>query len=68
MSSRKVRAGVSFDPELVAMLDFHAKELTELQVDRSEIVNAILDLYFEGNGSAESVWGVVTKRRIAKRH
>ena len=67
MSSRKVRAGISFDYTLVEALDAHAKNLSELNVDRSEIVNAILDDYFEGNGTTESVWGAVSKRRIRKR-
>ncbi|MDG6898409.1 MAG: hypothetical protein JRN24_01590 [Nitrososphaerota archaeon] len=67
MSSKKIRAGVSFDGEVVAALDVHAKKLEELQVDRSEIVNAILDDYFEGNGTTESVWGTVSKRRIKRR-
>ena len=48
-------------------LDAHAKRLSELNVDRSEIVNAILDDYFEGNGTTESVWGAVSKRRIRLR-
>ena len=67
MSSKKVRAGVSFDHELVEALNGHAKKLEELQVDRSEIVNAILDLYFEGNGTTESVWDTVSKRRVRRR-
>ena len=67
MSSRKVRAGISFDPQLAEELDGHAKKLSELFVDRSEIVNAILDEFFEGNGTTESVWGVVSRRRIRVR-
>ena len=67
MPSKKVRAGVSFDGEVVVALDIHAKKLEELQVDRSEIVNAILDDYFEGNGTTESVWGMVSKRRVKRR-
>ena len=68
MPSGKVRAGISFDAHLVDALDAHAKKLEELNVDRSEIVNAILDDYFEGNGTTESVWGAVSKRRIKKRN
>ncbi|MDG7013086.1 MAG: hypothetical protein JRN11_05405 [Nitrososphaerota archaeon] len=62
-----MRAGISFDPRLAEALDAHAKNLSELNVDRSEIVNAILDDYFEGNGTTESVWGAVSKRRIRLR-
>jgi metal-responsive CopG/Arc/MetJ family transcriptional regulator len=62
-----VRAGISFDAGLVEALDAHAKKLSELNVDRSEIVNAILDDYFDGNGTTESVWGAVSKRRIRLR-
>ncbi|MDG6900224.1 MAG: hypothetical protein JRN59_08100 [Nitrososphaerota archaeon] len=67
MPTRRVRAGISFDDRMVDALDAHAKKLESLQVDRSEIVNAILDDFFEGNGTTESVWGVVSKRRIRKR-
>jgi metal-responsive CopG/Arc/MetJ family transcriptional regulator len=51
LSSRKVRAGVSLDYTLVEALDTHAKNLSELNVDRSEIVNDILDDYFEWDGT-----------------
>ena len=67
MSSKKIRAGISFDPPLVEILDQHAKRLATLQVDRSEIVNAIIDDFLEGNGTTESVWGAVSKRRIRRR-
>jgi metal-responsive CopG/Arc/MetJ family transcriptional regulator len=67
MSSSKVRAGVSFDPSLVAVLDEHAKKLATFQVDRSEIVNAILGDYLQGNGTTESIWGAVSKRRMSQR-
>lgn len=67
MSSKKIRAGISFDTALVEALDAHANKLSELNVDRSEIVNAILDGYFEGNGTTESVWEAVSKRRIRHR-
>lgn len=67
MSSKKVRAGVSFDVEVVAALNEHAKKLVELQVDRSEVVNAILEEYFEDNGTTEAVWDAVSKRRVKNR-
>ena len=67
MSSKKIRAGVSFDGEVVVALDIHAKKLEGLQVDRSEIVNAILDDYFEGNGTTESVWAAVSAGRVRRR-
>ena len=67
MPTRKVRAGVSFDDQMVEALDAHAKNLESLHVDRSEIVNAILSDFFDGNGTTESVWGVVSKRRIRLR-
>ncbi|MDG7010801.1 MAG: hypothetical protein JRN57_01650 [Nitrososphaerota archaeon] len=62
-----MRAGISFDTEVVEALDIHAGKLSELQVDRSEIVNAIIDDFFDGNGTTESVWDAVSKRRIRKR-
>jgi metal-responsive CopG/Arc/MetJ family transcriptional regulator len=66
-STRKTRAGISFDSGLVEALDGHAQKLTELHVDRSEIVNAILDDFFDGNGTTESVWNAVSKRRVKRR-
>ena len=65
--TRKVRAGVSFDSEVADALDIHAGKLSELNVDRSEIVNAIIDDFFDDNGTTESVWAAVSKRRIRKR-
>ncbi len=67
MSSRKFRAGISFDSNLAKKLDFHAEKLEGLAVDRSEIVNAILSDYFEDNGSSEAVWDAVRKRRVKRR-
>ena len=67
MPTKKVRAGVSFDDQMMEALDAHAKNLESLHVDRSEIVNAILSDFFDGNGTTESVWGVVSKRRIRLR-
>lgn len=67
MSPRKVRAGVSFDPPLVEILDGHARRLAHIEVDRSEIVNAILEDYLERNGTADGVWDAVSKRRIKLR-
>lgn len=68
MSSGKIRRGISFDSKLVAALDDHAKKLSTLQVDRSEIVNAILDDYFEENATTESIWSAVSERRIRQRN
>ncbi len=65
---RKIRAGISFDPSLVRTIDSHSVRLAGLQVDRSEIVNAILDDFFEGNGTTESVWNAVSKRRARRRN
>lgn len=67
MSSKKIRAGVSFDQNLLDALDGHSEKLSGLNVDRSEIVNAILDDFFDGNGTTESVWDAVSKRRVRKR-
>lgn len=66
-SVKKVRSGVSFDCQLFEALDKHVVALKELGVDRSEVVNAILTEYLEGNDSAEAVWGVISKRRIKER-
>jgi metal-responsive CopG/Arc/MetJ family transcriptional regulator len=66
-AKRRVRSGVSFDPELKDKLDEHADHLTGLGVTRSEVVNAILEEYFEDGGTAESVWGIVSRRRVRKR-
>lgn len=68
MSSKKVRTGISLDLSLATALDDHVKKLSAFQVDRSEIVNAILDDFLEGNGTIESVWGAVSKRRIRRRN
>ncbi len=67
-TERRVRSGISFDPEVVETLDKHVKRLGELGVDRSEVVNAVLTEYFEDNSSSEAVWSAVNKRRIARRH
>lgn len=67
MSSKRVRSGVSFDPNLVEVLDGHVSKLSDLNVDRSEIVNAVLDDYFEGNGTTESLWETISKRRVKRR-
>ena len=64
---RKVRSGISFDRQLLEALDKHAVALKELGVDRSELVNAILTEYLDGNDSAEAVWGVISRRRIKER-
>lgn len=66
-TTRKTRAGVSFDPEIAEALDKHSRLLRELAVNRSEIVNAILAQHFEGNRSSEAVWEIVRKRRRVKR-
>lgn len=66
--SSKVRSGVSFDVHLIDRLDKQTKALSGLQVDRSEIVNAVLADFFEGNGTTESVWEAVSKRRVKRRN
>ncbi len=66
-SNWKVRAGISFDPLLVDILDEHTRRLSGLAVDRSEIVNAILSEYFEDNGTSEAVWAAISKRRFKRK-
>ena len=63
----KVRSGVSFDEATLKALDDRARSLKGLGVDRSEVVNAILDQYFEQSGTTESVWEAVSKRRARLR-
>ena len=58
---------MSFDPGLLERLDYHASKLSELQVDRSEIVNAVLEEFFEGRGTTEAVWESVSQRRARRR-
>jgi transposase len=67
MPSSKVRTGISFDAPVLDALNEDAKMLAALQVDRSEIVNAILDDHFEGNGTTEAVWEAVGKMRLRRR-
>ncbi|MDG6950515.1 MAG: hypothetical protein JRN12_01495 [Nitrososphaerota archaeon] len=63
----RVRVGISFDSRVVGELDRHVEASVELAVTRSEIVNAVLEEYFEGNGSTELVWETVNKRRVKRR-
>jgi len=64
---KKVRMGVSFDPELEEALERHAATLKDLGVTKSEVVNAVLSQFLEENNTSEAVWGVVSRRRIRKR-
>ena len=66
-TKRKVRAGVSFDSELASLIERHASQLKELGVNRSEVVNAILEDFFERGGTTEAVWEAVSRRRVKRR-
>lgn len=66
-TTRKVRIGVSFDPELSSLIERHVLQLKELGVDRSEVVNAILADFFEDGGTTEAVWEAVSRRRARRR-
>ena len=63
----RVRPGVTFAPAIAEALDARARDLFELEVDRGEIVNAILGDFFDGNGAAHSVWSAVNRRRRGRR-
>ena len=65
--TKKVRVGVSFDNEVAALLEQHARQLKGLGVNRSEIVNAVLEEFFEDGSSTEIVWEVVSRRRAKLR-
>ncbi len=65
--AKKVRMGVSFDPDLEDALGRHAEALKDLGVTRSEVVNAVLSEFFEDNDTSEAVWDVVSKRRVKRR-
>ncbi|MDG6980781.1 MAG: hypothetical protein JRN51_06655 [Nitrososphaerota archaeon] len=65
--AKKVRMGVSFDPEIVDALDRGSDAFKELGVSRSEVVNAILADFFDADASNEAVWEAVSRRRIKKR-
>ncbi|MCS4539048.1 MAG: hypothetical protein HYY67_09345 [Thaumarchaeota archaeon] len=43
---RKVRVGISFEPETVDALDEQVKSSPDLSPDRSEIANAIIKAFF----------------------
>ncbi len=61
------KVGISFDSRVAGERDRHVEASVELAVTRSEIVNAVLEEYFEGNGSTELVWETVNKRRVKRR-
>ncbi len=65
MTSRpaKVRAGISFDQQVIMTLDKYVATLSALAINRSEIVNAILSDYFDGNGSHEALQATVAQKR-----
>ena len=63
---RRVRSGISFDPELDQVLDRNAELLKELGVTRSEVVNAVLAQYFEGSGTVDAVRDVIIRRRLRR--
>ncbi|MCL5672009.1 MAG: hypothetical protein JRN56_05460 [Nitrososphaerota archaeon] len=65
--AKKVRTGISFDPDIADALDRRSRTFKELGVSRSEVVNAILMAFLEADGSNEAVWDAVTKRRIRRR-
>ena len=66
-TQRKVRTGVSFDGDVAETLAKHTDSLKGSRVTRSEVVNAILADFLEGMGTTETVWEVVTNRRIRRR-
>ncbi|MDG6899721.1 MAG: hypothetical protein JRM99_06555 [Nitrososphaerota archaeon] len=62
-SSRKVRTGVSFDHNVIRELDGAVESSTELAVNRSEIVNAIVSSFFADGPSVDSVSDLIKKER-----
>ncbi len=43
----KVRIGISFDPEVMDALDDQVRSSSDLALDRSEIVNAVVKAFFK---------------------
>ena len=66
MPSSKVRSGVSFEDELSAKLARIVEDNADLQTDKSEVVNAILDEYLKSNTKAELRQAIV-RRRLGRR-
>ncbi|MDG6990953.1 MAG: hypothetical protein JRM99_05975 [Nitrososphaerota archaeon] len=64
---RKVRAGISLDADVAQELDSGVSMLNDPSITRSDVVNAILSDYFEGNGSSETVLGAIGKKRAERR-
>lgn len=62
-AAKRVRAGVSFDEPLLEQLDARARDLKELGVDRSEIINAVLSAFFANDSGSEAVRTAVSNRR-----
>ena len=44
---RKVRTGISFEPEVVSALDEQVESSSDLALNRSEITNAVIKAFFE---------------------
>ncbi|MDG7016497.1 MAG: hypothetical protein JRM82_03880 [Nitrososphaerota archaeon] len=63
----KVRVGISFEEDLVRVLDKHIGELKELGVNRSEAVNAVVSEFLEEGGTTEAVWEAVARMRAKRR-
>jgi hypothetical protein len=46
----KVRAGISFDHDVIEVLDEQVTTSPDLSADRSEIVNAVMKFFFSKEG------------------
>ena len=62
-SPKKIRTGVSFDHNVIRELDGAVESSTELAVNRSEIVNAIVSSFFADGPSVDSVSDLIKKER-----
>ena len=63
----KVRVGISFEEDLIRVLDKHTGELKGLGVNRSEAVNAIVSEFLEEGGTTEAVWEAIARMRAKQR-
>lgn len=70
----KVRVGISFDHEVMEVLDQQVKASLDLSADRSEIVNAVIRVYFgkeeQEHNNRDIAWRVrelLIRERMRKR-
>ena len=64
MKLPKVRTGISFDVEVMLMLENATRSLSELNVNHSDVVNAIVEEYFARDREGTSLRGAITRRRV----